>query len=479
MKTILYRLFQSLLLTGSVGVSAQTIVFEKAYPGPGIDVGRSIAEAPDSSLIVISSTTTNTSGLADIVVTKFSASGTELWSLMNGGFNNDIANAGIVLADGSTVAVGFTGSFTSTPSRDVYLIKVDPQGNLVWTRSYGGSGTDEGMDLKQTADGGFIITGFTASYGAGAEDVWLIKTDSLGVKEWDKTFGSAYDDDARGVALAADGGFILTGGTNGPSGGTQEDLWLIKTDSLGVEEWNRSFGTAGQDWGWDVAVAPDGYVAVGTRNYTLGTSAQFTGEAYFMKVDLQGSLLWDQSIVNSMGSQAICLTPARQGGWYFGGIKWTSGLTSDFWLVKADSNGVLLWEKALGTIPYANMAVDLIQTRNGDVAATGFSGFSPGSNENLHLVRLSDNNVNLPEASLLKAVVVSPNPCHEQLNIYFPQPNGRATLELRNTSGSLICSQRWRGEESLRFNLAEQPAGLYFLMLQTESSREVHKIVKY
>ena len=196
------------------------------------------------------------------------------WDVTFGGSKYDLAYSVQQTSDKGYIVAGATWSFGADIDNDgdFWLIKTDKNGNKEWDKILGGEGRDWAYSVQQTSDKGYIIAG-SKSFGAGNEDFWLVKTDSNGNKEWDKTFGGSYYDEARSVQQTSDGGYIVAGyiGRNSFGGGNG-DFLLVKTDSNGNKEWDKTFGGSNYDFANSVQQTSDGgYIVAGiTRSFGAG-----------------------------------------------------------------------------------------------------------------------------------------------------------------------------------------------------------------
>ena len=205
---------------------------------------------------------------------------------------------------------------------DVLLIKIDNNGNQEWFRTFDNSGSDGGRTVQQTSDGGYIITGYTGWFW----DVWLIKTDSEGNEQWNRTFGGEYNDFGISVYQSIDEGYIIMGRTSS-YGNVDGDIWLIKTDSQGQEEWNRIFN--GTIYSGEKTL-DDGCIIIGEIN----------SDVLLIKIDLQGNEEWNQTFGGSGSDSGYSVQQTLDGGYIITGSTDSFGNgSSDVLLIKTDSNG--------------------------------------------------------------------------------------------------------------------------------------------
>ncbi len=206
-------------------------------------------------------------GVGEFWGTKLDASGNLVWRKYFGGTNNDRAHSVVQADDGGFVMAGFSESndFDVTNSKgsyDFWVLKTDSEGNLLWERSFGGSGIEISYDIAKTNDNGYVIVGNTfsdnmdVSKNNGESDVWLIKVDDQGNLLWERSFGGSQFDAAQSVCATQDGGYIICGNSKSSDADLlqnvgENDVWLLRTDGNGVLTWQKTFGGLGLDFGFD------------------------------------------------------------------------------------------------------------------------------------------------------------------------------------------------------------------------------------
>lgn len=305
----------------------------------------------------------------------------QVWSQAFGGADDEWAFSVIQCSDGGYVMAGYTTSMGNGKA-DSWTVKTDAQGNQQWNRTYGGSGFDWASCVIQTFDGGYAIAGSTNSSTAGDYDCWLMKTDSSGNQQWNKTYGGIHNDYAASVIQTSDGGYALAGIKNSYNDGGYSlavyrdlfivgdaDAWIIKTDSAGNELWNKTFGGTNDDGAFSVIQTSDSGYALAGNTYSF--SGGNNTDIWLIKTDTFGNELWNRTFGGAKDDFGYSVIQTGDGGYALAGITNSSGAGfEDAWLIKTDSSGNKLWDKTYG----ANLndeAYCVLQTKDGGYALGG------------------------------------------------------------------------------------------------------------
>jgi hypothetical protein len=306
----------------------------------------------------------------------------EITTIKNyGGSKNDVANAVVKTQDGGAAVLGYTQSINGDISDktvedfDFWILKLDAENNIQWSKTFGGSEDDRGNDILQTKDGGFAILGYSTSSNldvpgnAGSQDFWMIKLDANGTISWSKTFGYLGADFGTTLLQTADNSYLITGvldvtasGGQGNSRNSQRhaggDIWAIKLSENGDLQWSKYFGGSFTD-------APFGIVETEDHNFIIAGSSDSADvdisnnngsyDFWVLKITSNGSLLWERSFGGSEIDEARAITATNDGNFIIVGDTRSADKdvsnnhgAADVWMIKMNTDGNLIWEKTIG-----------------------------------------------------------------------------------------------------------------------------------
>jgi uncharacterized delta-60 repeat protein len=261
-----------------------------------------------------------------------------------GGSNDDEAYSIQQTSDGGYIVAGYTNSFGAGYS-DFYIIKLDASGNKVWKKTYGGSSDDWARSIQQTSDGGYIVAGETSSFGAGYSDFYIIKLDANGNKVWQKTYGGSSYDVAYSIQQTSDGGYIVAGETYSFGVGGS-DFYIIKLDAYGNKIWEKTYGGSSDDYAYSIQQTSDGGYIVAGDTSSFGAGYY---DFYIIKLDAYGNKIWEKTYGGSSDDWASSIQQTRDGGYIVAGGTSSFGAGYyDFYIIKLDASGNKVWEKTYG-----------------------------------------------------------------------------------------------------------------------------------
>jgi hypothetical protein len=258
------------------------------------------------------------------------------WRRSLGGYGSDVAKSVRVTSDGNYVVCGSTGSF-GAGGGDIYLVLLDPNGEIIWSKTYGGTGVEQGNCVRETADGGFIIAGLTNSFGAGGYDGYVVRTDASGLELWSETFGGSDWDEIYSIEVDPIDGFIAAGRTYS-SGLGGADGWLLSIAEEGGLDWERTYGSTNSDFLRDVAlIDAGGYVVVG------GTDSIGTMDSWVMTVDVAGDVVWTAIDGGDSLDYGVDILQTIDGGFSIIGTTESYSPWTEMYHYKLDGTGLFQW----------------------------------------------------------------------------------------------------------------------------------------
>jgi len=402
-------LFITQLFVAVSATNAPNIEWQK-YPEEGVnEFPKSVIQTSDGGYVVSGGYYMGIPSDIDLFVSKLNSNGDIEWQKCHGGSNTDFGDCIIQTSDGGYAVAGYTYSKDGDLSdnhgeHDLWVVKLDLNGNLEWQKCYGGSYYDSGAGIIQTSDGGYAVAGSTSSTDGdvsgnnGSSDFWILKLDSVGNLEWQKCYGGSREEGASGIIQTSDGGYVVVGSTVSKDGDvtgnhnyTFNDFWILKLNSNGNLEWQKCLGGSDGDFASGIVMASDGgYVVAGLTKSTDGDVNGNHGMSDFwvVKLSSNGDLEWQECLGGSREDSANSIKKTSDGGYVVAGTTSSSDEDvaasygyRDFWIVKLNSDGNLEWQKCHGGIR-DDVVYDIVQTFDGGYVFTGETGlYSPINDE--------------------------------------------------------------------------------------------------
>lgn len=418
------------------------IIFAKAYGDSGYEhTSESINKISDGNYILSDSKGNYSTNGVTAGLIKITPQGDTLWTrYFSSGKYFTAGRCAIETRDKGFALVGWTKD--SVTNSQWYLVKTDSIGNKLWEKQYGGSLQEDTRSIVETPDKGFLIAGWTTSYGSGSMDGFLIKTDSMGTKLWQKTYGgTSLAESFSTITSLIDGNYLLTGEKClGPGIYDNDQGYLVKIDPNGNILWQKNYGSPNNDAFFASKELYDSSIIVAASVYdTINNS----WDCWILKLNSTGDALWSRIYASNFDTPNSVdyffdVVPTQDRGFAFGGFCHGSTHTQDAWLLKADSLGCEI----------ANCSVGIKE------------------------LEITNELIN-----------IYPNPCQSQISIEFDLPETKNVLiEIKNILGQTLKtinnSAFKKGSNKIEIDVLSFREGLYFVQLQTENKVVCKKFVK-
>jgi len=441
----LLQMFLLMSLAYPLSLSAQQdTLWTRTFGGPRADGAESIIETHDGGYAVTGFTYSAGAGRSDVYLLKTDVDGNEEWTRTYGGPGWDLGFSVYQTgADSGYVVAGYTTSF-GAGSMDLYLIKTDRDGNEVWSRTFGGELIDVGRSIVETSDGCYLVCGYTESFGDGEDDFYLLKVDAQGDEMWHRTYGGTGSDMGNSIIRTGDGNYLLCGSTGSTAGYDLRNVYIIKVDDEGETLWTRYFGRP-EDYEQGDEVYPTsdgGYIIVGSGDDLFAELSN----VYMVKTDPDGNRLWSSkfgtSIFYDYGFSAF--EAADRGYIFAGSAKSAATQKNDVFLIKTDPDGYVEWSNTLGGAG-DDWAISIRGARDGSyVVAGNTDSFGAGSLDvwllKFERVETGIHDAGSPSVPLAFSLSQNyPNPFNPRTTIKFTVgEDTEAKLEIFSVRGKVV-----------------------------------------
>ena len=261
---------------------------------------------------------------------------------------------------------------------DVWVVRIDINGNIIWEKSFGGSRGESLNYIEETIDSGYIFCALSSSTdgdvsshhgGVDTSDIWIVKLNKHGIIEWEKSFGGSLFDSPTAIHQTSDGNYIISGFSNSYDGDLtynhgDYDFWVLKINVGGVLIWQKTYGGLGEEKAYSIIETDSlNFIIVGSANYNDGDvigihNSMGYMDFWLLKIDSIGNIIWSNAFGGTLNDEAYAISKVSWGGYIVGGYArshdgdvlnaYMGNNTSDYWIVKISENGILEWQKSFG-----------------------------------------------------------------------------------------------------------------------------------
>ncbi len=537
-----YLIIASLLAVTTL--QAQDILWERSYGGKHAEYLYDAIPTADYGFILAGSSISNKNGNKseankgdlDYWIWKMDEKGTPEWQKSFGGTGVDVLFSVKNTNDGGFILAGTSSSNKSEDKKDdskgqedFWIIKLDAKGKELWQRTIGGTSQEKLLSIAQTKDGGYILGGSSSSnktvanskgkldeFGKsenakGNLDYWIVKLDSQGKKEWDKTLGGKYYDELKSIEQTQDEGFILGGYSNSPISGDkteanigQGDYWVIKLNQDGLIQWQRTLGGDKDDNLFALTQTKDnGFIVGGSSNSSATDAKSETSkngsDFWILKLDVIGNVQWQETYDYGKYDMLSSIVENIDGTFLIGGYAQSeskSKLTNikglkttkkdeeginDYIALKIKANGEEIWTQTTGSNG-DEVLKKLFEMRDGGYLLAGTSNGSISRDKNsmkggndFWIVKLKDKEKKDKEKQNIEAI---PNPALSYTNAIIGYEYKDGTVTLFDLNGRSLQSVKVEGERTVPINLSGLPQGVYIIEVKTDVSKDGVKVIK-
>lgn len=489
---------------------APLLSWQKTLGGTSFDQANAICVTSDGGYIIAGETFSNDGevsfnhGSYDMWVVKLSASGTIEWQKSFGGSSDDIADSIIQANDGNYIVAGYTFSNNGDVngnhgSSDCWIIKLNATGDIIWQKTYGGTSIDNTRKIIQTNDNGFIAVGHSSSSDGnitgnhGNNDFLVLKLDDNGNLQWQKSLGGTSLDMARSVQQLTDG-YLVAGWTSSNDGdvtglhGTDSDYWVVKLDLNGNLLWQKTLGGTSLEYAYSIAKTNDGgSIVAGMSSSNDGDVTDNHDTDYWVvKLDASGNIQWQKCYGGGDIDSARDVIEANGGYIITGRSSANTGDVTenhggwDFWTIKIDVSGNLVWQKSFGGTANEE-PISIRATPDGGYAVSGYTFSNNGDVTGNHgmsdcwVIKLgADPSLEVSENNTDNLIKTFPNPTADFVEI---SSTGKIkTVTLFDESGKLVMNKSYPGN---KISIAEYASGMYIMKIIFEDGKsKIIKVVK-